>query len=282
MSKDSSKFAERFGPWAVITGGSEGIGAEFARQIASRGLSLVLVARREEVLRKFCDELREKFRVDVLSMSLDLAAAGAVELLCERTADLDVGLLVCSAASAPLGDFLDLKAADHTRLLDLNCRVPALITWELGRRMAARGRGGIILLSSMAGFQGTGFVAHYAASKAYVRVLAEGLWHELRSRGVDVLASCPGLVRTPTLLDGHPVRPPWLASPLMNCTPVVRQTLVALGRRPVVVPGAANRLSCWISRRLMPQRAATALASRGTRAMYPKHREGITRTTSSP
>jgi len=263
-------FFQRYGPWAVITGGSEGLGAEFARQIAERGLNLVLVARRENVLQRLCAEVRSRFSVDVLPISLDMAEHGSVDRLCAQTADLDIGLLVCSAASSPLGDFLEVPIEEHRRLVELNCGVPALLCWELGRRMTARQRGGIILLSSMAGFQGTGFVAHYAASKAYVRVLAEGLWNELRGRGIDVLACCPGLVRTPTLFEGHPVRPAWLASPLMDCAPAVKETLAALGRRPVVIPGRRNRVSSWITRHLMPRRMAIALASYGTRAMYPR------------
>jgi len=270
MSRDSSKFFGRYGPWALIIGGSEGLGAEFARQIAAHGLDLVLVARRPEVLQALSSKLRAELSVEVVSISLDMAEPGSVDSLCARVAGLDVGLLVCSAASSPLGDFLDVPSADHQRLVDLNCKAPARLTWELGRRMKLRGTGGIILVSSMAGFQGTGFVAHYAASKAYLRVLAEGLWNEWHRHGVDVLACCPGLVRTPTLFDGHPVRPAWLASPLMDCAPVVRQALAALGMRPVVVPGVVNRVSSWITQRLLPHRAAIALASRGTRAMYPQ------------
>jgi hypothetical protein len=272
MNSKASKFLQQYGPWALIIGGSEGLGAEFAKQIAARGLNVALVARRQGVLERFCSELREQCSVQALAIPLDMAASDAVESLCVHLANLEVGLLVCSAAASPLGDYLEVPAAEHGRLVDLNCKVPALLSWELGRRMAARGQGGIILVSSMAGFQGTGFVAHYAASKAYVRVFAEGLWNELHDRGVNVLASCPGLVRTPTLFDGHPVRPAWLASPLMDCAPVVKQTLAALGRRPVVVPGAANRLSSWISRRLLPERAAIALASYGTRAMYSRRK----------
>ncbi len=262
-------FFQQYGPWALITGGSEGLGAEFARQIAARGMNLVLVARRLDVLQALCSEVQDRFHVKTIPISLDMAEPGSVGKLCARTSDLDIGLLVCSAASSPLGDFLEVPAEKHDRLVDLNCRVPALLSWELGRRMATRHKGGIILMSSMAGFQGTGFVAHYAASKAYVRVLAEGLWNELRGQGIDVLASCPGLVRTPTLFNGHPVRPAWLASPLMDCVPAVRETLKALGRRPVVIPGRMNRVSSWVTRHLMPRRAAIALASVGTRSMYP-------------
>ena len=266
---DVSSWLARYGPWALITGGSEGLGAEFARQVAGRGLDVVIVARRGDVLARFCAELRERFSVDVRTIQLDLSQPGAVAALSDQVRELDVGLLVCSAALSPLGDFLQLPAEDHARLVELNCRVPALLSWEFGRRMVARGRGGIILLSSMASFQGTGFVAHYAASKAYLRVLAEGLWNELHDKGVDVLASCPGLVRTPTLLDGQPVRASRLAPPVMDCAPVVRHTLAALGRRPVVVPGTVNAMVSWITQHLLPRRFAITLTSNGTRSLYP-------------
>jgi len=269
MRRDNATFRNRYGEWAVITGGSEGIGAEFARKVAERGLNLVLVARRREVLERFSSEVRSSCAVAVTPIVLDLALRQSVDELVALTRDLPVGLLVCSAASSPLGYFLENPAADHDRLLDLNCRVPALLSWELGRRMAARERGGIILMSSMASFQGTGYVAHYAASKAYVRVLAEGLWNELHGHGIDVVASCPGMVRTPTLFDGHPVHPGSLASPLMDCEPVVRETLAALGKGPVIIPGRANRISSWIAQRLLPRRAAISLASAGTKAIYP-------------
>lgn len=135
--------------------------------------------------------------------------------------------------------------------------------------MVARGRGGIIFLSSMASFQGTALTAHYAASKAYLRVLAEGLWAELRPRGVDVLACCAGIVRTPTFLREKPRSPRWLAVPVMESAQVVAEALRALGRRPTVIPGGVNRVSSWVVQRLLPRKAAISLVSAGTRAMYP-------------
>ena len=268
MASNRSSFRSAYGPWAVVTGGSEGLGAEFASQLAAAGLNLVLVARRAEPLVRHAADIRTRHGIVVRELPLDLSDRGAVEHLLGHLASLDVGLLVCNAAVSPLGPFLELPPDVHGRLIDLNCRAAALLAWELGQRMAARGSGGIILVSSMAGFQGTGHVVHYAASKAYLRVLAEGLWDELRPRGVHALACCPGLVRTPTFLKGEPERPRWLASPLMDAAPVVREALSALGRKPVVVPGRANRCALWITEHLMPRRARVAMASRGTRAMY--------------
>jgi hypothetical protein len=274
MQADKSTFQTKYGPWAVVVGGSDGIGAEFARQLASKGLNLVLVARRPDLLKRFADELTRIFGVQVVTLALDVADPRSVDSIVERSSGLQVGLLICNAASAPIGPFVGHARATHDLLLEVNCRTPALLAWEFGRRMSLQGRGGIILVSSMAGFQGTGYVAHYAASKAYVRVLAEGLWNELRGKGVDVVACCPGIVDTPTYRREGPVRPRWLASPLMDCRPVVGQTLRALGRKPIVVPGISNKVAVWCTQRLLPRRLAIALASRGTRAMYRRSEQG--------
>jgi hypothetical protein len=135
--------------------------------------------------------------------------------------------------------------------------------------MMKAGRGGIVLLSSMAGFQGTALSAHYAASKAYVRVLAEGLWAELRPYGVDVLASCPGTVRTPTFLRDRPVNRRFSSLPVMECEPTVAQTLRALGKRPFVVPGGVDRIAAFFMQRVLPRKLLIGLTARATRGMYP-------------
>lgn len=265
-----TEFAARYGPWALIAGGTDGIGAELARQIAARGLKIVLVARREPLLRDVAGELERRYGTEVLPLVCDLSDSRELSELFARTERIDIGLAVANAALAPIGEFLDLSVETHERLIDLNCRMPARVAWTFGGRMAARGRGGIIILSSMAGFQGTALTAHYAASKAYARVLAEGLWTELKPRGVDVLASCAGIVDTPTYRREHPAPAGLPGVRVMGCEAVARQTLRALGSGPCTIPGTMNRLSSWIVGRLLSRRGAIALASAGTRAMYPR------------
>ena len=158
---------------------------------------------------------------------------------------------------------------DLLRVVDVNCRGPLLLAHALGREMAARGRGGILLMTSLAASQGNPLLASYAASKAFELVLAEGLWAELRPRGVDVLACCAGRVRTPTYEGSAPRDPGPLAPAVMEPDAVARAALSALGRGPVVIPGLANRLAAFLTSRLLPRRTAVALVSRSTRAMYP-------------
>ncbi len=265
----AERFGARYGPWALVVGGSDGIGAAFARALAERGLNVALVARHLPALEAFADALRSEFPVEVRALPVDVSTPEGPSEVLRRTGDLDLGLLVCNAALVPIGPFLDAPIEVHEQLLALNCRSVAVLAHAMGRRLVARGRGGIALLTSMASFQGSAQVAHYAASKAYVRVLGEGLWAELRGDGVDVVACCAGRVRTPTFERSHARPPGWLAPPVLEPDFVVRATLAALGRRPVVIPGRLNRLAAALTARLLPRRAAVACVSAATRAMYP-------------
>jgi short-subunit dehydrogenase len=256
--------SRRYGPWALVAGASDGVGASFATILAGCGLNLVLVARRPDPLESLSDSLTRQYGVAVRTVAADLGTASGLSVVLEST--VEVGLLVCNAALAPVSPYADLPPASVDTMVELNVRAAARLTHAYGRIMLDRGRGGIILLSSVASLQGTAMVAHYAATKAYLRVLAEGLWYEWRPRGVDVLACCPGLVATPTYQRGAPT-PGRLVPPPMNPDAVARQALAALGRRPVVVPGWRNRVAAGIAARL-PRRVAIALASRQTAAMY--------------
>ncbi|MCC6523055.1 MAG: SDR family NAD(P)-dependent oxidoreductase [Polyangiaceae bacterium] len=268
MHLPSPEFHARYGSVALVAGGSEGLGAELARGLAARGLDLVLAARRPEPLRALGAELAQAHGVSVRSVAADLAEPDGVAAVVAATEGLELGLVVCNAALAPVGPFLAEPVARHERVLALNCRAPAMLIHALAPRLVARGRGGVVVCSSLAGQQGTALVAHYAATKAYLRVLAEGLWQELRPHGVDVLACCPGPVETPTFRRDEPSAAGWLSLPPMDAAAVAEETLRALGRRPVVVPGLRPALASALVTRLLPRRLAIALASAGTRAMY--------------
>jgi short-subunit dehydrogenase len=259
-------FADRYGPWALVAGASEGLGAEFGRQLAARGLRVILVARRAAALRALAAEITAAHGVEARPLALDLARPDLGAAVAAATVGLEIGLYVHNAAFAPVGPFLDRSAEDHERVLAVNCRAPALLAHALGRAMRARGRGGIILMSSLAAFQGSALLAHYTATKAYNLVLAEGLWDELRPAGVDVLASCAGATRTPGYLTT--VKAPSRVAPVMDPGPVVAETLAALGRQPSVIPGAGNKLAAAIMRRLFTRRRAIRIMSETARAMY--------------
>src|SRR5262245_43597888 len=256
---------DRYGPWALVAGASDGIGAAFAGVLAAHGLNVILVARRADVLARTASGLRRAHGTKTRTLVADLSTPQGIAAVLASTED--VGLAVCNAGLAPIGDFLDLTPDQVDAMLDLNCRAAAQLAHGFGRRLRDRGRGGVILLSSVASYQGSALVAHYAATKAYLRVLAEGLWYEWRPHGVDILACCPGLVATPTYEREHPTPGP-LVPPAMDADDVARQALASLGRRPVMVPGGRNRATAVLASRLMPRRVAIALSSRQTAAMY--------------
>lgn len=233
-------FRLRYGPWAVVTGASSGIGREMAVSLADRGISLVLVARRSEELESLATDLWTRFAVEARALAIDLARPDAIETLAAETAALDVGFLVAAAGFGTSGPFLEAKLAEELSMLDVNCRAVLLACQHFGRRFAARGQGGLVLYGSLVGFQGAPQAAHYAATKAYVQTLAEALHVELAAHGVDVLASAPGPVHS-----GFASRAGMTMGAAETPETVARATLAALGRRMTVTPGKLSKFLTW-------------------------------------
>jgi short-subunit dehydrogenase len=239
---DRAAFAGRYGPRALVAGGASGIGAEYCRQIAALGIDLAILDRDEPELDATATELRSApHAVDVVTAVVDLGqpAEALLDAVRRAVGDLEIGLLVANAAWSPVGPFLDSDLAALLSAIDINCRAPVVLAHELGARMADRGRGGIILMSSLAAETGTANVALYSATKAFDLVLAEGLWYELRDRGVDVIAIRPGSTRTPGWQSTQPASGELRG--VMEPADVVRDALAALGTTPSIAAGAANR-----------------------------------------
>lgn len=232
--------AGKYGPWALVTGASKGIGAEFTRQLAARGENIVLVASHEEPLLAQSQAIEQRYGVKTRTVTLDLAREDIIEQLTPATADIVIGLLISNAAVSTVGPFLDHPLPYLTRQLDVNSRAGLMLAHHFGGLMASRGRGGIILMSSGSAQHGTPFSANYAATKAFNLILAESLWYELRPLGVDVLGLLAGATRTEGWLENHP-KPDRLV-PVMDVGPTVAAALRALGRQPSVAPGFINRL----------------------------------------
>lgn len=270
---DAGRFRAQYGPWGLVAGASQGLGAAFAAQLAGQGLDLVLIARRETELARLGQRLARDHGVAVRQLALDLGSADALDAVRSETADLEIGLLVCNAALSLIGPFLDEPVEGHLAELDLNCRVPLTLAHHFGRAMQRRGRGGIVLMSSLAGAQGSPNIATYAATKAFGRVLAEGLWGELRGDGVAVLACCAGATRTPGYLAGRPDDRGSALVPEMEPEAVVREALAALGRLPSMIPGRGNRIASFFLQHLLPRRTAIELMGRSTRGRGSRRRE---------
>ena len=256
-------FAEKYGRVAIVAGAAEGIGAAFARELATRGLALVLVDRLAEPLDALAQELSAR-GAEVHTAHVDLAAPDVGALVGAAVEGLEVGLLVYNAGISHVGSFLDRAIEDELRALDVIALGALVLAHRFAGPMAARGRGGILLMSSMAGRQGTPFAATYAATKAFDLVLAESLWGELRPRGVDVLACCPGPTRTPGLTRSGAVREVRAMEP----DAVAIEALDALGGPPSMVPGLLSRLGASTLERVLPRGLAVRIVGRQMRALY--------------
>jgi hypothetical protein len=256
-------FAERYGKWAAIAGASEGLGAAFARALAARGANLLLLARRAELLDDLAAKLRASHGVEVRPLACDLADASFGTRIADATRDIDVGVAVYNAAYSFMAPLFSRPLEDALRVVDVNVRGPLVFLHALVPAMLERGRGAAVLMSSLAGFQGSPGLAAYAASKAFNTILGESLWAELGPRGVDVVASCAGAIRTP----GYAKALQREAPGTLDAAEVVESTLSALGRGPVVVPGATNKLAAQLLRRVLSRAQAIGLMGRSVKGL---------------
>lgn len=236
--------------WALITGASSGIGAEFARQLAARGMHLVLTARRADMMQELAEELRSKHATKCEIIPCDLAAPGSVAQLLDeiRQRGISVQLLVNNAGFGVVGEFDEAPVERLLELIRLNISALVELTYRVLPEMLERKSGAVVNLSSLSAFQPVAYMGVYAASKAFVLHFTEALAIELRHRKVMLLAVCPGVTRTPFFdIAGAPG---WLQKHASQSPEeVVRISLKALGkRRIVVVPGWRNWLLTFVVR----------------------------------
>lgn len=259
-----SDFAARYGAYAVVAGASEGLGAAFAHAIAARGVSLVLLARRASALEAVASDVKKAHDVDVRTVPCDLADASFTEALAAATRDVEIGLGVYNAAYSFIAPLLERPLEDALRVIDVNCRGPLRFVHALAPAMVARKRGGLVLMASLAGFQGGPRLATYAASKAFNIVLGESLWAELKPHGVDVLVACAGAIRTPNYLRTTPKEAPGT----LDATEVATRTLDSLRSGPTFIPGAVNKMARFFLGRLLPRSTAVGVMQSNTRDLH--------------
>jgi len=245
---------ERYGEWALVTGASAGIGSEFCRALARERMSCVLTARREDRLQALAAELERDYGIATRVVAVDLAAPGGVEHLAGAVEDLEIGVLVNNAGFGYAGRFERQESERLQAMVQLNCLTPMLLTKRLLAGMRARGRGAVIITGSAAGAQPVPLNCVYAATKAFDRLLGEGLWAELQGTGVDVLVLEPG----PTLTEFQAAAGE-VSHGGQRPAHVVRVALDALGEQPSVVAGWYNWLRANAVR--LAPRSLVALAA---------------------
>ncbi|MGB5821772.1 MAG: SDR family NAD(P)-dependent oxidoreductase [Saonia sp.] len=227
----------KYGPWALITGASSGIGKELAEQLAGAGIHLVLTARRKNTLDELASILEAKYGVRTKNIVADLSTMEGVYKLTEDIGKLKIGCFIASAGFGTSGYFINGNLTSELDMVQVNCVTLMMLTHYFSRKFAEQGNGGIILMSSIVGFQGVPNAAHYGATKAYVQSLAEGIYHELKPYGVDVLAAAPGPVNTRFAARAHmnmknALKPSDIGIPILK----------ALGGKSTAFPGKLTKL----------------------------------------
>ena len=259
--KQSARLQRRYGKWAVVTGASDGIGRAFAWEAARSGLHLVLVARRKDRLDSLAEEIASAHKVQTMVVACDLSKDTGIDAVVNATKSIDVGLLVTAAGFGTSGPILEANLDEERAMLQVNCYALLALSVYFGRQFAKRGRGGMILMSSLVGWQGTPFAAHYAATKAYVQTLAEAMHAELKGSGVDVLASAPGPVNS-----GFAARANMRMGAAATPADIAKASLAALGRNRTVVPGLLSKVLTY-SLVLLPRAARTRVMGQIMRSM---------------
>jgi uncharacterized protein len=249
----------RHGPWALIIGGSEGIGEALADRLSALGIHLVLVSRKPEALALTADKVRKASGVEVRTLSLDVSRADTLERIRELTDDIEVGLLIHNVGGGGGGPFMSRDIDDLLRSVMVNCFNLVKLVRHFGATMTARGSGGIILFGSMAGNIGAPNIATYGAGKAFAQNLAEALWGELEAKGVDVLDLVIGSADTPARrrsgVQDHE------KFPVISAGDIAQQALDHIGEGPVLVPPGYEELFAQYSS-MMPRREAALFSRR--------------------
>lgn len=261
---------DRYGGYALVTGGARGIGRAFAEYLAEDGFDLLLVDREAEEAKAAAEELHIKHGVDARAIVCDLTDDNLVETAEDWAKTYDIGLLINNAGISPMDPFFDIPLEAHLATLDLNCRATLILTHTIGRTMVTRGRGALIIVSSASAISGAPYFTHYAATKGYGLNLAGSLWGELRDSDIDVLALCPGLTNTTPVKERELDEAAPFFIPLTGPGPVALGALLALGRQPMVIPTFVDRLSSGLMSRLLPRSWTLSLVRRSMEQLQAK------------
>jgi hypothetical protein len=246
-NSEKNRLKTKYGTWAVVTGASSGIGLELAERLAEADFNLLINARKKAELETISQNFATKYGVQCRVIAADMSDTEGVESVKKAAEGLDVGLFVASAGFGTSGQFIGNDITNEVNMLRVNCEAVLILTHHFSRLFVQKKRGGIILLSSLVSFQGVPNAANYAATKAFIQSLAEGLYHELKPHNVDILTAAPGPVSS-----GFGNR----ADMIMNGAATTQQIgipiLKALGRKNTVLPGFLSKFLTY-SLRTVPR-----------------------------
>lgn len=253
--KTESRLKEAYGDWVLVTGATSGIGKAMATKFAEAGFNLVITGRRESALNDLSTAFFDRYQVEVIPITGDLSQTADVQSLLSHTSHLPIGIVVLNAGFGTSGKFIKSDIEDEINLLDVNCRAVLCLAHHFANKMIMQpNRGAVVMLSSIVAFQGVPNAAHYAATKAYVQTLGEGIERELKPLGVDVLCAAPGPVES-----GFAERANMKMNPSLTPDQVAVPIIEAIGKKTKVLPGFMTKflvynlslLPRWLKIRVM-------------------------------
>lgn len=272
MFKDLD-FKNRYGQWALISGAAEGIGAAYSDRVGSMGMSLILLDNNEEALRRTEKSLTNKYpNIEIRACVVDLANNGELNAVIDSFSDLEIGLLIANAGIGAVGRWLEIPLETKLTQIAVNCVSTLTLAHKLSPAMVKRRRGGIIIMASGSAEMGSSFITTYAATKAFDRVFAEGLWAELSPYGVDVTTVMPGAVNTPGFRNTLPVgkEPTKLMQPV-DPHLVVDAALEGLGKEINIKPSSSRGYGSFAMKFMLlflPRKRFLELGNKAVKEMY--------------
>jgi len=259
---------EKYGSTALIAGASEGIGAAYARHLAAAGADLILIARKKEPLIRFAAELTAQYGIKTICLQEDLGAQDAATRIIDQVREHKINMLVYNAGNSYIDRFEAKEWRVHEEIAMTNMITPLHLIHHVAPEMLNRGKGAIILMASLAGFQGTPFIATYAATKAFDQILAEGLWYEWKERGIDVMACCAGATSSPNFLNTNPGKQSFFAPKVQTPEAVVTECFKRLGTTPSFITGRSNKIASFFMQRVLSRKKAVTIMGDTTKKMY--------------
>jgi short-subunit dehydrogenase len=258
---------DKYGHTALVAGASEGLGAAYCYALAAQGIDIVMIARRKQLLEDQARAIHDKHGVRVTTIACDLADPDIINVIKSQIDGLHIDIMVYNAALSSIGPFLDTDIDTHLNIAAVNMNTTMCLVHHFGSEMVRRNKGAVILMASLAGFQGSGFLTTYASTKAFDRVLAEGLWYEWKDKGVDVIACCAGATSTPNYINTKPAKLNIFAPKVQTPEEVVAECFKNIGSVPSFVTGRGNRLAAFFMN-LMSRKQAVTIMGDTTRQMY--------------
>ncbi|WP_231745092.1 MULTISPECIES: SDR family NAD(P)-dependent oxidoreductase [unclassified Mycobacterium] len=272
--------AAKYGPWALLVGASDGVGALFAERLASEGVNVTLVARRQHLLDEVAKGIRERSNAETRTVAVDLTEPDASQRVIEATDDLEIGMLVyCAGGDPNYQPFLVNPVSAAEDLLQRNCLVLMRLCHHFAGQMVERGRGGIVNFTSGAALAGGRNMVAYGATKAFDMVFTEGLWVELHDKGVDVLGLVLGMTDTPALRKleferGRLASIDEVPEGAVTAASVVDEAFANLGNGPTIATGDDVRMAFELFKSMSRNEVVRLIMQMSAEVMGTDDREG--------